>query len=50
MHEFIESSLFAKYVYNYLPEEEYTAMQWHLCQHVDAGDLIPGSGGCRKMR
>ncbi|MBL0162467.1 MAG: transcriptional regulator [Xanthomonadales bacterium] len=25
-------------------------MRWHLCQHVDAGDLIPGSGGCRKMR
>lgn len=50
MHEFIESSVFAKYVYDYLTEEEYAAMQWYLSQHVDAGDLIPGSGGCRKMR
>jgi hypothetical protein len=50
MYEFIESSVFAKYVYDYLTEEGYAAMQWHLSQQVDAGDLIPGSGGCRKMR
>jgi putative transcriptional regulator len=50
MHEFIESSVFAKYVYDYLTDEEYAAMQWYLSQHVDVGDLIPGSGGCRKMR
>ena len=50
MYEFIESSVFAKYVYDYLTDEEYSAAQWYLSQHVEAGDLIPGSGGCRKMR
>ena len=50
MHEFIESSVFAKYVYDYLTDEEYAALQWYLSEHVDAGDRIPGSGGCRKMR
>lgn len=50
MHEFIESSVFAKYVYDYLTDEEYAAMQWYLSHHVEAGDLIPCSGGCRKMR
>ena len=50
MHEFIESSVFAKYVYDYLTDEEYAALQWYLSQHVDAGDLISGSGRCRKMR
>ena len=50
MLEFIESSIFARYVYDYLTEEEYGAMQWFLSAHPDAGDLIPGSGGCRKLR
>lgn len=34
MYEFIESSVFAKYVYDYLTEEEYAAMQWYLSQQV----------------
>lgn len=50
MHEFVESSVFAKYVYDYLAEEEYAALQWYLSLHVNTGDLILGSGGCRKMR
>lgn len=50
MHEFIESSVFARYVYDYLTDEEYAALQWYLSEHVDAVDLVPGSGGCRKMR
>ncbi|HZX71136.1 MAG TPA: hypothetical protein VFE77_09995 [Rhodanobacter sp.] len=50
MHEFVESSVFANYVHDYLMEEEYAALQWYLSQHADTGDLIPGSGGCRKMR
>ncbi|MEO7478680.1 MAG: transcriptional regulator [Lysobacteraceae bacterium] len=50
MYEFIESSVFARHVYDYLAEEEYTDMQWHLSNHPEAGDLIPGSGGCRKLR
>ncbi len=25
-------------------------MQWYLSSYPDAGDLIPGSSGCRKLR
>ncbi len=50
VHEFIESSVFAKYVYDYLTDEEYAVLQCYLSEHVDAGDLVTGSGGCRKMR
>ena len=50
MYEFIESSVFARHVYDYLTDEEYADMQCYLSNHPDAGDLIPGSGGCRKMR
>jgi len=48
--EFIESSIFQKYVYTYMDDDEYSALQWHLAQHPLAGDLIPRSGGLRKVR
>lgn len=48
--EFIESPLFTKVIYDYLSDEEYTALQWYLALHPEAGDLIPGSGGLRKVR
>jgi len=50
MYEFIESSVFARYVHDYLTEDGYADMQWYLANHPDAGDLMPGSGGCRKLR
>lgn len=50
MYEFIESSVFARYVHDYLTEDEYAALQWFLWMNPLAGDLIPGSGGCRKLR
>ncbi|MBN2495906.1 MAG: transcriptional regulator [Deltaproteobacteria bacterium] len=48
--EFIESSIFTRLVRHYLDELEYASLQWHLVQHPDAGDIIPGSGGLRKIR
>lgn len=48
--EFIEAPLFTKYIYDYLDEEEYMAMQWYISLHPKAGALIPGSGGLRKIR
>ena len=50
MYEFIESSVFARYVHDYLTEDEYAALQWFLWTNPTAGALIPGSGGCRKLR
>jgi hypothetical protein len=48
--EFIEAPLFSKLVYNYLNENEYAALQWTLVARPIAGDVIPGSGGLRKIR
>jgi hypothetical protein len=30
--------------------DEFVALQQHLAEHPSAGDLIPHSGGCRKLR
>ena len=48
--EFIESPLFTKLIETYLSVEEYAAFQWHLALHPEAGSLIVGSGGLRKIR
>ncbi|NLF52214.1 MAG: transcriptional regulator [Leptolinea sp.] len=47
--EFIEATLFTKYVYEYLTEEEYTGLQVFLANHPEMGALVPGSGGVRKI-
>ena len=46
--EFIEAPLFTKYIYDYLNEEEYMAMQWYLSLHPDSGAMISGSGGLER--
>jgi mRNA-degrading endonuclease RelE of RelBE toxin-antitoxin system len=48
--EYIESPLFSKLIGSYLKDEEYAAFQWDLALHPEKGDLIPGSGGLRKVR
>ena len=47
---FVESQIFSRLVYRYLNEEEYGALQQHLAAYPEAGDLIRGSGGARKIR
>jgi hypothetical protein len=49
-YEFIESSLFTQMVYDYLTEEDYRAFQLYLLEHPEAGDVVRGSGGVRKVR
>lgn len=46
MFEFIESPIFERVIYDYLDDEGYGALQAALVQST----LIPGSGGCRKLR
>ena len=48
--EFIESPLFSTYVSDYLADDEYSELQGYLCEHPDAGDMVKGSGGVRKLR
>jgi len=47
---FIETSTFTKLLPSYLTDEEYRGLQTYLMQKPDAGDLIKGPGGVRKVR
>jgi mRNA-degrading endonuclease RelE of RelBE toxin-antitoxin system len=47
---FIETRLFTKLVVDYLSDEEYAALQLALTRDPEAGPVIPGSGGVRKLR
>jgi hypothetical protein len=48
--ELIETRVFTKQVQATLSPEEYREFQLHLILQPDAGDLIPGAGGLRKVR
>jgi hypothetical protein len=50
MLSFIETKLFTKLVREHLSDEEYAQLQEALIRDPEAGDLIPGSGGVRKVR
>lgn len=47
---FIETRLFTKLLPDYLSDEEYRGLQSYLLQKPDAGDIVRGSGGVRKVR
>lgn len=47
---FVEMPLFASHLHNYLDDDAYTVLQAQLKNNPDAGDLIEGSGGLRKIR
>ena len=48
--EFIESTAFTKYVYDYLSDDEYLGLQSFLLLYPESGKVVPGSGGVRKIR
>ena len=50
MYSFIETRLFSRLVADVLTDEEYSSLQNALIKDPEAGDLIPGSGGIRKLR
>lgn len=47
---FVESKLFTSLVHEYLSDDEYAALQHALTDNPEAGDVIRGSGGVRKLR
>jgi hypothetical protein len=47
---FIESSEFTAWVTEHLTDEGLAAPQRDLLDHPDAGDVMPGCGGLRKLR
>lgn len=47
---FVESTLFTARMPAYLSDEAYRELQSYLVARPDAGDVIRGSGGIRKVR
>jgi hypothetical protein len=47
---FIETPVFTRHVIEALTDEQYGLLQGFLVARPDAGDLIRGSGGIRKLR
>ena len=47
---FIETSLFTRLLPSYLSDDDYSGLQSYLLQKPDAGRLVRGSGGVRKVR
>jgi mRNA-degrading endonuclease RelE of RelBE toxin-antitoxin system len=47
---FVETSLYSSLLNRYLSDDEYAALQNELATHPNAGSIIPGTGGLRKIR
>jgi hypothetical protein len=50
MLAFIETPLFTRLLPGYLSDDEYAVLQAALIRQPEMGDIVPGSGGVRKMR
>lgn len=50
MFRFIELTSFSRYRKDYFTDEQFAEFQSFLNQKPTSGDLIPGSGGMRKIR
>lgn len=48
--EFLEAPAFSRYVSGYLTDDEYRELQNGLAARPEHGDVIPGTGGFRKLR
>jgi len=47
---FIETPTFSRLLASLLDDDSYAALQRTLIEQPDKGDLIPGTGGARKLR
>ncbi len=47
---FVETSEFTRHLRSHLDDDGYAALQAFLSVHPDAGDILRGSGGIRKIR
>jgi len=50
VYSFIETKLVSRLLADHLPDEDYSKLQDALIKDPEAGDLISGSGGVRKLR
>jgi hypothetical protein len=47
---FVELPAFERRRADYLDDEQFQALQWALMENPEAGDVIPATGGLRKLR
>ena len=50
MFSFVETSTFTRLIQEYLSDEDYGLLQQELMRNPEAGAVIRGSGGVRKIR
>ena len=50
MISFVETKLFTRLVQEYLSDDDYAKLYQALLADPEAGAIIPGSGGVRKLR
>lgn len=48
--QFVEAPAFNRHRENYLDDDGFRLLQQKLAENPEAGDLIPGAGGIRKLR
>ena len=48
--EFIEAPAFMRHIAGYLADDEYRSLQASLTNNPQLGDVMPGTGGFRKLR
>lgn len=48
--EFFEAPAFTRHLSDYLSDDGYRRLQERLASEPEAGDVIPGTGGFRKLR
>lgn len=48
--EFFEAPAFTRFLQEYLSDEEYRSLQYLLALNPEMGDLMPSTGGFRKLR
>lgn len=48
--EFFEAPAFTRHLHAYLDDEGFMALQLFLADQPEAGDVMPGTGGFRKLR
>jgi hypothetical protein len=48
--EFVEAPAFARFREEYLDDDGFSELQRYLARNPEAGDIVPGAGGIRKLR
>ncbi len=48
--QFVEAPAFARFRDRYLDDDGFADLQLYLAKNPEAGDMVPGAGGIRKLR